>query len=201
MESRTTLVCVSLSLYVHASHSVLCFFFLLCLIINICTDLGGNPSTSFMLVYALLAGAVGLCSLLSGLVHLRAWRSDSLASATSLSTLSLAITAIAFGYFHSFWSFHIDTDHIYSLSYISHQVKLHIYHLEHGKWCCRFVCKEIFLGGHRGKRLVRVFSSSRNLVLVQKKNRSPLLSFSCFLSKLTILLHCCFCSKHLKPSL
>ncbi|KAF3443905.1 hypothetical protein FNV43_RR13595 [Rhamnella rubrinervis] len=75
--------------------------------------LGGNPSTSFMLVFALLAGVVGVCSLLSGLIHLRAWRSDSLASAASLSALSWVITAIAFG----------------------------------------FVCKEIILGGHRGKRL------------------------------------------------
>lgn len=63
------------------------------------TDLGGNPSTSFMLMFALLAGVVGVCSLLSGLIHLRAWRSDSLASAASLSSLSWVITAIAFGYF------------------------------------------------------------------------------------------------------
>ncbi|XP_024928844.1 membrane protein PM19L isoform X2 [Ziziphus jujuba] len=58
-------------------------------------------------------GVLGFCSLLSGFIHLRAWRSDSLASAQSLSAISWAITAIAFG----------------------------------------FVCKEIILGGHRGKRL------------------------------------------------
>lgn len=52
-----------------------------------------------MLVFALLAGVVGFCSLLSGLIHLRAWRSDSLASAQSLAAISWAITAIAFGYF------------------------------------------------------------------------------------------------------
>ncbi|XP_062150551.1 membrane protein PM19L-like [Alnus glutinosa] len=75
--------------------------------------LGGNPSTSFMLIFALMAGVVGVCSVLSGQVHLRAWRSDSLVGASSLAVISWAITAIAFG----------------------------------------LACKEIILGGHRGKRL------------------------------------------------
>ncbi|GMN57069.1 hypothetical protein TIFTF001_026169 [Ficus carica] len=66
-----------------------------------------------MLMFALIAGVVGACSLLPGLMHLRAWRSDSLASASSLALLSWALTALAFG----------------------------------------LVCKEIILGGRRGKRL------------------------------------------------
>lgn len=68
---------------------------------DVFTDLGGNPSTSFMLIFALLASVVGLCSVLSGLVHLRAWRSDSLAGASSLAGISWAITALAFGYSHT----------------------------------------------------------------------------------------------------
>lgn len=75
--------------------------------------LGGNPATTFMLIYALIAGVIGACSVLHGLLHLRAWRSDSLAAAGALATLAWAITALAFG----------------------------------------MVCKEIILGGHRGKRL------------------------------------------------
>ncbi|PON93495.1 AWPM-19-like [Trema orientale] len=75
--------------------------------------LGGNPSTSFMLMFALIAGVVGASSLLSGLMHLRAWRSESLASASSSALVSWALTALAFG----------------------------------------LVCKEIILGGRRGKRL------------------------------------------------
>ncbi|KAJ8775362.1 hypothetical protein K2173_023127 [Erythroxylum novogranatense] len=75
--------------------------------------LGGNPSTSFMLVFALIAGVTGACSVLAGLMHLCAWRSESLASAGSLATISWGMTALAFG----------------------------------------LVCKEIILGGHRGKRL------------------------------------------------
>ncbi|XP_065631780.1 membrane protein PM19L-like [Quercus suber] len=50
-----------------------------------------------MLIFALIAGVVGACSVLPGLVHLRAWRSDSLAVAGSLAVLSWAITALAFG--------------------------------------------------------------------------------------------------------
>ncbi|XAR71350.1 hypothetical protein NMG60_11028566 [Bertholletia excelsa] len=75
--------------------------------------LGGNPSTSFVLVFALLAGVVGVCSVLAGILHHRAWRTDSLAGATSPGIVSWAITVLAFG----------------------------------------VVCKEIIMGGHRGKRL------------------------------------------------
>ncbi|KAF8399154.1 hypothetical protein HHK36_015019 [Tetracentron sinense] len=75
--------------------------------------LGGNSSTSFMLIFALIAGVIGACSVLAGLIHLRAWRSDSLAGAASPAIIAWPITALA----------------------------------------CGLVCKEIILGGHRGKRL------------------------------------------------
>ncbi|XP_074322698.1 membrane protein PM19L-like isoform X2 [Apium graveolens] len=58
-------------------------------------------------------GAIGECSVLIGFTHLRAWRSDSLATAASSAIISWAITALSFG----------------------------------------LVCKEIIMGGHRGKRL------------------------------------------------
>ncbi|OMO94712.1 AWPM-19-like protein [Corchorus olitorius] len=75
--------------------------------------LGGNPSTGFMLIFALIAGVTGACSVLAGLLHHLAWTSHSLAAAASLAIISWAVTALAFG----------------------------------------VVCKEIILGGHRGKRL------------------------------------------------
>lgn len=50
-----------------------------------------------MLVFALLAGVVGFCSLLSGLIHLRAWRSDSLASAQSLAAISWLLQPLLLG--------------------------------------------------------------------------------------------------------
>lgn len=51
-----------------------------------------------MLMFALIAGAIGECSVLIGFTHLRAWRSDSLATAASSAIISWAITALAFGY-------------------------------------------------------------------------------------------------------
>ncbi|XP_076952554.1 membrane protein PM19L-like [Bidens hawaiensis] len=60
--------------------------------------LGGNPSTTYMLEFGLLGGATGLCSLVIGFMHHRAWRSASLASASSSAFISWAITAVAFGF-------------------------------------------------------------------------------------------------------
>ncbi|KAL3527062.1 hypothetical protein ACH5RR_011718 [Cinchona calisaya] len=59
--------------------------------------LGGNTSTSFLLVFALIGGVIGLCSLFAGLLHLQAWKSESLASASSSSFIAWTITALAFG--------------------------------------------------------------------------------------------------------
>ncbi|KAM5580982.1 membrane protein PM19L-like [Rosa sericea] len=75
--------------------------------------LGGNTSTNFMLIFALIAGAFGACSVIIGMMHLQAWQHESHATAASLAIISWAMIALAFG----------------------------------------FVCKEVILGGHRGKRL------------------------------------------------
>ncbi|KAM3285910.1 membrane protein PM19L isoform X1 [Capsicum chacoense] len=75
--------------------------------------LGGNPSTSFLLMFALIAGVIGASSMLPGFVHLHKWTSQSLATAASSAIISWIITALAFG----------------------------------------LVCKQIIMGGHRGKRL------------------------------------------------
>nr|XP_043632312.1 membrane protein PM19L-like [Erigeron canadensis] len=60
--------------------------------------LGGNPATTYMLEFGLLGGSVGLCSLVIGVMHHRAWNSASLASASSSAFISWAITAVAFGF-------------------------------------------------------------------------------------------------------
>ncbi|KAJ0042512.1 hypothetical protein Pint_18803 [Pistacia integerrima] len=80
--------------------------------------LGGNTSTSFMLMFGLICGVIGVCSVITGLLHLRSWTTDSLAAAISQAIISCSITALAFG----------------------------------------LVCKEIILGGRRGKRLVRIWN-------------------------------------------
>ncbi|PKA47140.1 hypothetical protein AXF42_Ash017085 [Apostasia shenzhenica] len=57
----------------------------------------GNMLTINLLVFSLIAGAMGLCSVVAGLVHLRAWRGDSLASAVSSALISWAMMTLTFG--------------------------------------------------------------------------------------------------------
>ncbi|MCL7043030.1 hypothetical protein MKW94_005619 [Papaver nudicaule] len=76
--------------------------------------LGGNQATSFMLVFSLLASVLGVSSIITGMLHHRVWRNETLGSAASLALISWAVTALTFG----------------------------------------LACKEIGLGGHRGRRLV-----------------------------------------------
>ncbi|KAL1569799.1 hypothetical protein AAHA92_01232 [Salvia divinorum] len=59
--------------------------------------LGGNPSTIFLLVYALIAGVMCSCSLILGFAHLRLWTDLTLAVATTSAIFSSALTALAFG--------------------------------------------------------------------------------------------------------
>ncbi|GAB4832278.1 hypothetical protein Ancab_040263 [Ancistrocladus abbreviatus] len=54
--------------------------------------LGGNAATTFVLIFALLAGTLG-----AALRHMHAWRIESLASADSSVTISWAVMALAFG--------------------------------------------------------------------------------------------------------
>ncbi|XP_057488109.1 membrane protein PM19L-like isoform X1 [Actinidia eriantha] len=75
--------------------------------------LGGNPATSFMLIFAMVGGVIGVCSVVAGLMHHRAWCSNSLVTAASSAIISWAVTSLALG----------------------------------------LVCKEIIMGGYRGKRL------------------------------------------------
>lgn len=75
-----------------------CLIVLLVFVKWVETDLGGNPSTSFMLIFALIGGGMGASSMLAGFFHLRKWTSHSLASAASSAIISWAITALAFGY-------------------------------------------------------------------------------------------------------
>ncbi|KAK4416511.1 Membrane protein PM19L [Sesamum alatum] len=58
-------------------------------------------------------GVTGACSVFLGFAHLRVWNNVSLATAATSATISMALTALAFG----------------------------------------LVCKQITMGGHRGKRL------------------------------------------------
>ncbi|GAB2266711.1 Membrane protein pm19l [Dionaea muscipula] len=58
---------------------------------------GGNGATFFFLTFAILASVLGVASKLAGANHIRAWRSDSLASAATSSLVAWAVTALAMG--------------------------------------------------------------------------------------------------------
>lgn len=57
----------------------------------------GNGATFYFLVFAILAGVLGVASKLAGGNHIRSWRSDSLAAAAASATVAWAVTALAFG--------------------------------------------------------------------------------------------------------
>ncbi|XP_039137695.1 membrane protein PM19L-like [Dioscorea cayenensis subsp. rotundata] len=57
----------------------------------------GNGATFYFLVFAILAGVIGVVSKLASASHIRVWRNDSLAAASSSSLIAWAITALAFG--------------------------------------------------------------------------------------------------------
>lgn len=57
----------------------------------------GNSATGFFVVFALIAGVVGIASLLSGLNHIRQWNIDSLPAATSAAAIAWSLTLLAMG--------------------------------------------------------------------------------------------------------
>ncbi|OIT21254.1 membrane protein PM19L-like [Nicotiana tabacum] len=58
----------------------------------------GNSATGFFVVFALIAGVVGVASLLSGLNHIRQWNIDSLPAATSAAAIAWSLTLLAMGF-------------------------------------------------------------------------------------------------------
>ncbi|XP_078167443.1 membrane protein PM19L-like [Carex rostrata] len=58
---------------------------------------GANQATIYFLIFAILAGVVGVTATLPGLHHHFLWRVDTLPAATSSAANAWAITALAFG--------------------------------------------------------------------------------------------------------
>ncbi|KAK1378503.1 Histone-lysine N-methyltransferase lin-59 [Heracleum sosnowskyi] len=58
----------------------------------------GNAATGFFVTFSLLAGVVGVASVISGFNHVRFWNHDSLPSAASAATISWALTVLAMGF-------------------------------------------------------------------------------------------------------
>lgn len=61
------------------------------------SGVAGNGATMYFLVFAILAGMMGVVSKFPGVNQIRAWRNDSLAAAGSSAVVAWAVTALAFG--------------------------------------------------------------------------------------------------------
>ena len=57
----------------------------------------GNAATGFFVTFALIAGVVGVGSVISGVNHIRSWTSESLPSAASVATIAWTLTLLAMG--------------------------------------------------------------------------------------------------------
>ncbi|GAA0145433.1 hypothetical protein Leryth_010364 [Lithospermum erythrorhizon] len=58
----------------------------------------GNAATGFFVTFALIAGVVGIASLISGINHLRAWTVDSMSAAASAAIIAWGLTVLAMGF-------------------------------------------------------------------------------------------------------
>ncbi|XP_009769804.1 membrane protein PM19L-like [Nicotiana sylvestris] len=58
----------------------------------------GNAATGFFVVFALIAGVVGVASTLSGFNHIRYWNIDSLQAAASAAIIAWSFTLLATGF-------------------------------------------------------------------------------------------------------
>lgn len=57
----------------------------------------GNAATGFFVVFALIAGGVGVASLFSGFNHVHLWSNDTLPAAASAAATAWALTVLAMG--------------------------------------------------------------------------------------------------------
>ncbi|KAI3680879.1 hypothetical protein L6452_35657 [Arctium lappa] len=58
----------------------------------------GNASTGFFVTFALIAGVVGVASILAGFDHYRSWNSNSRPAAVSSAIIAWSLTVLAMGF-------------------------------------------------------------------------------------------------------
>ncbi|CAM8979632.1 unnamed protein product [Rhodiola kirilowii] len=58
----------------------------------------GNAATGFFVTFSLIAGVVGVASVIAGLSHVRIWSFDSLPGAASAATIAWSLTLLAMGF-------------------------------------------------------------------------------------------------------
>ncbi|XP_061347376.1 membrane protein PM19L-like [Gastrolobium bilobum] len=58
----------------------------------------GNAATGFFVTFAMIAGVVGVGSVIAGINHIRSWTSESLPSAVSVASIAWTLTLLAMGF-------------------------------------------------------------------------------------------------------
>lgn len=58
----------------------------------------GNAATGFFVIFALIAGVVGVASAIAGFNYVRSWSSDDRAGPASAAVIAWALTVLAMGY-------------------------------------------------------------------------------------------------------
>ncbi|CAI9755190.1 unnamed protein product [Fraxinus pennsylvanica] len=58
----------------------------------------GNAATGFFVTFAMIAGVVGIASIISGFYHYRYWSTSSLPAAISAATIAWTLTLLAMGF-------------------------------------------------------------------------------------------------------
>ncbi|CAH9105906.1 unnamed protein product [Cuscuta epithymum] len=58
----------------------------------------GNAATGFFVTFSLIAGAVGVASVLAGINHITHWNSKSVSGAASAAIIAWTLTALAMGF-------------------------------------------------------------------------------------------------------
>ncbi|KAE8732697.1 suppressor protein SRP40-like [Hibiscus syriacus] len=58
----------------------------------------GNAATGFFVTFAMLAGVVGVASVIAGINHIRSWQAGSLPSAASIAGVAWTLTLLAMGF-------------------------------------------------------------------------------------------------------
>ncbi|KAH9627374.1 hypothetical protein KSS87_001213 [Heliosperma pusillum] len=76
---------------------------------------GQNKATPFLIMFSLIAGAVGAASCLFGLNHVRTWGNDSLPAAAAAASIAWSLTILALGFACKHIRLHTDSDRLKTL--------------------------------------------------------------------------------------
>ncbi|GMH05176.1 hypothetical protein Nepgr_007016 [Nepenthes gracilis] len=76
---------------------------------------GGNAATTYLIIFSLIAGAVGAAATLFGLNHLRSWGPESLPAAAAVASIAWGLTILDLGFASKHIRLHTDSDRLRTL--------------------------------------------------------------------------------------